>query len=125
MSLVQDMFLVSQNSDDRQLQQYASWAVSFLRHYLWIREVRTEVSNLQNDAVRSKSASHSFPADSLVMELSMWLMHLNYPRVSLSTTIYLNLAVLRFCEVLSLVCSESVVILSQAVSVLWNMFILL
>lgn len=79
MSLIQDMFLVSQNPDDHQLQQYAAWAVSFLRHYLWFKEVRNEESNFRSDAIGSKSVSHSFPGDSLVMKLSTWLMLHNYP----------------------------------------------
>lgn len=85
LSLVQDMFLVSQNPDAHQLQQYAAWAVSFLRHYLWFKEGRNEDSSFQSDAVRSKYVTHTFPVDSLVMRLSMWLMHLNYPGVRLFT----------------------------------------
>ncbi|CBI34876.3 unnamed protein product, partial [Vitis vinifera] len=52
-SLMQEIFLVAQNSDDHQQQQYAAWAISFLRHRF-------------------------FSEDSTVMKLSLWLMQLNY-----------------------------------------------
>ncbi|KAA8530205.1 hypothetical protein F0562_004914 [Nyssa sinensis] len=76
-SLIQEMFLIAQNSDDHQLQQYAAWAVSFLRHRLWFRELLNVDSSFQSDAVGSKSVSQSFPEDSTVMKLSLWLMNLN------------------------------------------------
>ncbi|KAM7509889.1 hypothetical protein LguiB_008764 [Lonicera macranthoides] len=76
--LIQEIFLVAKDPDDQQLQQYAAWAVSFLRHYLTFREARNEDSNFPNDASGPKSISQSFPEDSLVMKLCLWLMHLNY-----------------------------------------------
>lgn len=81
MSLVQDIFLVSQNPDDQQLQSYAAWAISFLRHYLWYRNVRNEDDNSQRDAVGSKFVSSNPPDDSLVMKLSLWLMNHSFPGV--------------------------------------------
>ncbi|KAJ0711363.1 hypothetical protein HanOQP8_Chr09g0323011 [Helianthus annuus] len=70
-SLIQDIFLVAQNSDDNQLQHYASWAVSFLRHYIWSSDLHNE------DRSKPNSASQPFPEDSVVMKLSLWLMNLN------------------------------------------------
>ncbi|KAK9067315.1 hypothetical protein SSX86_014641 [Deinandra increscens subsp. villosa] len=70
-SLIQDIFLVAQHSDDNQLQHYASWAVSFLRHYIWSSDLHNE------DRAKTNSASQSFPDDSIVMKLSLWLMNLN------------------------------------------------
>lgn len=70
-SLIQDIFLVAQHSDDNQLQHYASWAVSFLRHYIWSSDLHNE------DRAKPNSASQSFPEDSTVMKLSLWLMNLN------------------------------------------------
>ncbi|CAK9161770.1 unnamed protein product [Ilex paraguariensis] len=78
-SQVQEMFLVAKNSDDHQLQQYAAWAVSLLRHYLWVKEIRIEDSSMQRDAVGSKLISQAFPEDSTVMKISLWLMHLSSP----------------------------------------------
>ncbi|KAK4603584.1 hypothetical protein RGQ29_012198 [Quercus rubra] len=71
-SLMQDIFLVAQNSDEHQLQQYAAWAVSFLRHHMWSKEVLDS-----DDIAGSKSVSHSFPDDSVIMRLCLWLMHLS------------------------------------------------
>lgn len=80
-SLMQEIFLVAQNSDDHQQQQYAAWAISFLRHRLWSKEPK-ELQNFghhfQTDADGSKSVSQSFSEDSTVMKLSLWLMQLNY-----------------------------------------------
>lgn len=73
-SLMQDIFLVAQNSDDHQLQQYAAWAVSFLRNHLF---------SINSDGGGSKSVSQSFADDSLVLKLSSWLMHLNSAEVHL------------------------------------------
>ncbi|PHT57117.1 hypothetical protein CQW23_05603 [Capsicum baccatum] len=77
-SIVQEMFLVSQNSDAHQLQQHAAWAISFLRQYLWVKELQNDESTAENVSVGSKTVSQSFPEDSTVMKLSLWLMHLNY-----------------------------------------------
>ncbi|XP_060192465.1 protein RST1 isoform X2 [Lycium barbarum] len=77
-SLVQEMFLVAQNSDANQLQQHAAWAISFLRQYLWVKELQNYGSTAENDSVGAKTVSQSFPEDSTVMKLSLWLMHLNY-----------------------------------------------
>ncbi|KAL6960558.1 hypothetical protein U1Q18_038321 [Sarracenia purpurea var. burkii] len=77
-SLMQEMFLVAQNSDDHQLQQYAAWAVSFLRHRLWSIESQNVDASFPSDAVSQKSTSHNFPKDNVVMELSLWLLDLNY-----------------------------------------------
>lgn len=78
-SSIQDIFLVAQNSDDHHLQQYAAWALSFLRHYLWSQEVQKEESYIQKDNSGTKSVSRSFPEDSIVMKLCLWLLHLNHP----------------------------------------------
>lgn len=72
------MFLVAQNSDAHQLQQHAAWAISFLRQYLWVKELQNDESTTENDSVGSKTVSQSFPEDNTVMKLSLWLMHLNY-----------------------------------------------
>lgn len=77
-SLMQDIFLVAQNSDEHQLQQYAAWAVSFLRHHMWSKEVLDS-----DDIAGSKSVSHSFPDDTVIMRLCLWLMHLSVSEVGL------------------------------------------
>ncbi|XP_057481675.1 protein RST1 isoform X1 [Actinidia eriantha] len=94
-SLIQEMFLVAQNSNDHQLQQYAAWAISFLRHRLWFREGQNVDSSLPIDAAGQKSGPQSFSKDTIVMELSLWLMHLNYPRTGTFWHVYTIAAVLR------------------------------
>ncbi|KAI8533657.1 hypothetical protein RHMOL_Rhmol10G0026200 [Rhododendron molle] len=78
-ALIQDMFLVARNSNDHQLQQHAAWAVSFLRHHLWFREFHKVDVSFPSNAAGQKSVSQKLPHEGLVMELSLWFMHLNYP----------------------------------------------
>lgn len=80
-ALMQEIFLVAQNSDDLQMQQNAAWAVSFLRNRLWSKELLNVDNTVLTDVADSKTLSHSFSEDGLVMRLSMWLMHLNYSGV--------------------------------------------
>lgn len=81
--LMQEIFLMAQNSNDHQLQQYAAWAMSFLRHHIWSKELLNIDSNIQTDASGSKIAPHSFPEDSIVMKLSSWLNCRNFSVVGL------------------------------------------
>ncbi|GJZ63763.1 hypothetical protein Tco_0620184 [Tanacetum coccineum] len=55
-SLVQDFFLVTRSSNDHQLQHYATWAVLFIRHYIWY-------SDRGDEDRESNSASQSVPND--------------------------------------------------------------
>ncbi|XP_052196381.1 protein RST1 isoform X2 [Diospyros lotus] len=94
-SLIQAMFLVTQNTDDHQLQEYAAWAFSFLRYSLWSREFQNVESHSTSDAADQKLAAKKYPEDGVVMELSLWLMHLNYPGTGTFSLIYTVAAVLR------------------------------
>lgn len=80
-SLMQEIFLIAQNSDDRQLQQYAAWAVSFLRSQLWSKENLNLDVGFKTEMDGSKS-SQNFADDSAVMKLSSWLFHVNISEVS-------------------------------------------
>ena len=79
-SLIQEMFVVAQNSEDPQLQHYAAWSISFLRHFFFSRAPSNEESPVpaHND---SECASHEFPEHSMTMKLSSWLMQINYLEV--------------------------------------------
>ncbi|XP_043808563.1 protein RST1 isoform X3 [Manihot esculenta] len=77
-ALIQEIFLVAQNSDDLQMKHIAAWAVSFLRNFLWSKELLDVDNGIQTDVANSKTVSRSFSNDSLVMKLSLWLMHLHY-----------------------------------------------
>lgn len=81
MSMMQEIFLVAQNFDDHQMQQYAAWAISFLRHHLFSKEPLNADNRFHTDVGNSKSVSQSFSEDSVVMKLSLWLMHLNYSEI--------------------------------------------
>ncbi|KAK7356865.1 hypothetical protein VNO80_16145 [Phaseolus coccineus] len=81
-SLAQELFLVAQNSDTQQLQQFASWVLAFLRHHLWSRELLGVDSDSSVAETSSKSVSHSFSEDSVVLKLSLWLMDFKYTESS-------------------------------------------
>ncbi|VFQ73532.1 unnamed protein product [Cuscuta campestris] len=75
-SMVQEIFLLAQNSDSDQLKQYAAWAVSFLRHSLHFQEPHNKETTVGDEDI--KNVSHSFPEDSTVLRLSLWLKNLQY-----------------------------------------------
>ncbi|KAD2393676.1 hypothetical protein E3N88_40653 [Mikania micrantha] len=88
-SSIQDIFLVAQHSDDNQLQHYASWAVSFLRHYIWSSELHNE------DRAKPNPAPQPFPEDSIVMKLSLWLMNVNFSGAATSSQVNTVAIILR------------------------------
>ncbi|XP_061373555.1 protein RST1 isoform X2 [Gastrolobium bilobum] len=77
-SLVQEMFLVAQNSDNHHLQQFASWVLSFLRHHLWSKELLVMDGDRNVAETNSKSVSQSFSDDNVVLKLSLWLTDFKY-----------------------------------------------
>lgn len=77
-SLMQEMFLPAQNSDDHPLQQYAALALSFPRCHLWTNKLLNPVRNIKADVSGSKSVSRSFSEHSAVMMLGLWVSHFNY-----------------------------------------------
>lgn len=81
-STVQDLFLIAQNRDDDQLQNYAAWALSFLRP-VWSQENLTISYSAQTASDGRQVASQSFSSESVVMKLSLWLM--NLPKVTYAT----------------------------------------
>lgn len=81
-SLMQEIFLVAQNPDDNQLQQYAAWAISFFRQRLWSREISNSAGGTQTESAGSISISQGVPEDSAVMKLGLWLKSFNHSRVS-------------------------------------------
>ncbi|XP_012568053.1 protein RST1 isoform X2 [Cicer arietinum] len=77
-SLVQELFLVAQSSDNHQLQQFASWVLAFLRHHLWSKELLGVDGDSNVSETNSKPVSQNFPEDSVVLKLSLWLMEFKY-----------------------------------------------
>ncbi|KAL0331937.1 UNVERIFIED_CONTAM: protein RST1 [Sesamum calycinum] len=86
-SLIQDIFLVAQNSEDPQLQQHAAWAVSFLRHFVFSIGHTNEEGAVYNDSGIPKSVPQGFAEDSIVMKLSVWLVRMNYSELGTSINI--------------------------------------
>ncbi|KAM6572330.1 hypothetical protein CsatA_016410 [Cannabis sativa] len=93
-SLMQEIFLIAQNSDDHELQKYAAWAVSFLRNQLWSKELLNVDTGIKTDITSLKS-SQTFADDSAVLKLSSWLMHLNLSGTGSTTPIATVTTVLR------------------------------
>ncbi|KAK7316466.1 hypothetical protein VNO77_35522 [Canavalia gladiata] len=93
--LVQEMFLVAQNSDNHQLQQFASWVLAFLRHHLWSKELLRVDGDTNVAETSSKSVSQSFSEDNVVLKLSLWLMDFKYTEPGTSVHISTVIAVLR------------------------------
>lgn len=75
------MFLVAQNSDNHQLQQFASWVLAFLRHHVWSKQLLGVDGDTNVAETNSKSLPHNFPDDSVVLKLSLWLMEFKYTEV--------------------------------------------
>ncbi|KAL3813814.1 hypothetical protein ACJIZ3_015082 [Penstemon smallii] len=86
-SLIQDIFLVAQNSEDSQLQQYAAWSISYLRHFVFSRAHSKEENGSQDESGVPNSISQEFAEDSFVMKLSMWLMQMNYAEIGTGVNI--------------------------------------
>ncbi|XP_073159165.1 protein RST1 isoform X2 [Henckelia pumila] len=80
-TLIQEIFLVAQNSDDPRLKHYASWAVTFLRHSLFTEETSYEEIAVSNQSGVHESIPQGLAEDSLVMKLSLWLINVNYPEL--------------------------------------------
>ncbi|OIW08937.1 hypothetical protein TanjilG_05913 [Lupinus angustifolius] len=94
-SLVQEMFLVAQNSDHHQLQQFASWALSFLRQHLWSKEHLSVDGDSNVAETNSKSVSHSFSEENMVLKLSLWLMDIKYTEPGSTVHVSTVIATLR------------------------------
>ncbi|KAL9254781.1 RST1-like protein [Drosera capensis] len=79
-SLVQDMFLLAQNSDDREMRECATWALCFLGRLFWPQETHSHKSIRQTGSAEYKSTSAGISEDSVVFKLSLWLAQLDYSR---------------------------------------------
>ncbi|KAL8475410.1 hypothetical protein ACS0TY_028171 [Phlomoides rotata] len=94
-SMLQEIFLVAQDSNNPQSQQYAAWAVSYLRHSVFSREHVYEEAAGQNDSGAPKALSQGFSEDTVVMKLSVWLTQINYSELGSSINIKVVSFVLR------------------------------
>ncbi|KAG2261355.1 hypothetical protein Bca52824_068434 [Brassica carinata] len=70
---VQEIFLIAQNTKDRQQQHYAAWAISFLRNYLRSRDASSQGNEIQSSDSQRSSISHNVPEHAMVMKLAQGL----------------------------------------------------
>lgn len=81
--VVQEIFLIAQNTKDRQLQHYAAWAISILRNYMRSGEASSLSNEIQSDDSHRNSISHNVPEHAMVMKLSQGLANPSLPLVCL------------------------------------------
>lgn len=98
-SSMQEMFLAAQHSDDNQLQQYSAWALSFLRHSLWSKEVKLD-DHAQIDTTVPEVVAQSFSNDSVVMKLCSWLTNVNSSKMNKPTTEVMSSIYCSFFQIL-------------------------
>lgn len=72
-SMVQEIFLLAQNSDDNQLQHFASWVLSFLQQHLQSQEILDVNGDRNAGETNLKYVSQSFSEDNVVLKLSLWI----------------------------------------------------
>ncbi|PNT70012.1 hypothetical protein BRADI_2g04280v3 [Brachypodium distachyon] len=80
-SMIHEIFLLAKDAEDNNIQNYAAWAISFLRSR-WLQKNQ----NLHDDDYSQRnpidsSQSISFSAESLVWNLSLWLRDLNFEKL--------------------------------------------
>ncbi|KAL9292968.1 Protein RST1 [Arabidopsis thaliana] len=77
--VVQEIFLIAQNTKDRQLQHYAAWAISILRTYMRSGESSSLSNENQSDDSDRNSISHNVPEHTMVMKLAQGLTNPSFP----------------------------------------------
>ncbi|XP_010514478.1 PREDICTED: protein RST1-like isoform X3 [Camelina sativa] len=77
--VVQEIFLIAQNTKDRQLQHYAAWAISILRNYMRSKEASSLSNENQSDSSHRNSISHNVPEHTMVMKLAQGLTNPRFP----------------------------------------------
>eukprot|EP00268_Persea_americana_P065809 TRINITY_DN8853_c0_g1_i8.p1 TRINITY_DN8853_c0_g1~~TRINITY_DN8853_c0_g1_i8.p1 ORF type:complete len:1238 (-),score=223.86 TRINITY_DN8853_c0_g1_i8:5425-9138(-) len=93
-SLIQEMFVIAQDSKNQQIQKYAAWAVSFLRHRWWSKDFQS-VDVSKSNPEEPNSVSQNISEDSTAWKLCIWLMDLNYLEMKTVTHVNTVAAVLR------------------------------
>ena len=80
-AMIQEMFILAKDAEDNHIQNYAAWAISFLRsRWLLKNESLHDDDSSQRNSIDS-SQSTSFSAESIVWNLSLWLRDLNFEKV--------------------------------------------
>ncbi|KAL0658136.1 hypothetical protein Bca4012_078721 [Brassica carinata] len=84
---VQEIFLIAQDTKDRQQQHYAAWAISFLRNYLRSRDASSVGNEIQSSDSHRNPISHNVPEHAMVMKLAQGLTNPNLPLTGSSLNI--------------------------------------
>lgn len=77
-SMIQEIFLLAKDAKDKHIQDYAAWAISFLRSRLSKKILHEDISNRSSS---DRDQASSFSEQSLVWNLSFWLSNLNIEKV--------------------------------------------
>lgn len=78
-SMIQEIFLLAKDAKDKHIQDYAAWAISFLRSRLSKNQILHE--DISNRSSSDRDQASSFSEQSLVWNLSFWLSNLNIEKV--------------------------------------------
>ncbi|XP_011620613.1 protein RST1 isoform X2 [Amborella trichopoda] len=93
-SLMQEIFLVARESENQEMRSSAAWSMSFLRNR-WLSRDLPAVNSFQSYPVDSKPVSQNFPEDSAVWKFCLWLIDLNFSKMSTSAPANTVASVLR------------------------------
>jgi hypothetical protein len=77
-AMIQEISLLAKDAEDNQIQNYAAWAISFLRSR-WL--LKNQSLHDDDSSQRISIDSTSFSPESLVSNLSLWLRDLNFEKV--------------------------------------------
>ncbi|KAJ1282422.1 hypothetical protein BS78_03G050600 [Paspalum vaginatum] len=72
-SMVQEIFLLAKDAEDKHIQDYAAWAISFLRRRWLSKDQILCNDNGSNRSPGDHNQASSFSEQSLVWNLSLWL----------------------------------------------------
>ncbi|KAH0923800.1 hypothetical protein HID58_023818 [Brassica napus] len=84
---VQEIFLIAQNTTDRQQQHYAAWAISFLRNYMRSKDASSVGNEIQSSDSHRNSTAHNIPEHTMVMKLAQGLTNPSLPLADSSLNI--------------------------------------
>jgi len=80
-SMVQEIYLLAKDAEDKHIQDSAAWAISFLRSRWLLKNLIVYDKNGSNRSSDDPSQASSFSEQSLVWNLSRWLNDLKLEKV--------------------------------------------
>uniref|UniRef100_J3KWR7 DUF3730 domain-containing protein n=2 Tax=Oryza brachyantha TaxID=4533 RepID=J3KWR7_ORYBR len=79
-SMIQEIFLLAKDAEDGHIQDYAAWAISFLRGRWLLKNKNIYDDDCSQRSSSDSNQSTSFSDESLVWNLSLWLRDLNFEK---------------------------------------------